>query len=153
MEKGHSIIYVDPFGKEHDALVVALNGLNEGFISIVYVDNDAPEADNVRRVYDIPHISEPSKGEINPSLPTFHVNAWKEYFEEHNPLPIDHPANDHPFASQIDRMHEQLGIQRDPVTPAERPSFDAAVRAHQPDVTAQLDADKPAPEADATGTP
>lgn len=78
MKKGTTVIYVDPAGKEHEALVKALNGLNEGFITVTYIDVDAPEAENLKTVFDIAHMSHSSKDESNPGLPRTVLNAWRE---------------------------------------------------------------------------
>lgn len=170
--KGTTVTYVDPFGKEHDALVTAENGLHPGFLTLVYVDVNAPEPENVKKLYDIAHISDPSKEETNPDLPTYHVNAWKERYEQHRMLPEDHPAFDHPFHA-VERDQEGIPI------PVHRPDYMSDVDAHlasgtpsaedldavaaeqkaaaatgDPDIATQLDAAPPAPaDADATGTP
>jgi hypothetical protein len=101
--KGTSIIFVDPFGKEHDAIVTAENGLHPGFVSLVYVDVAAPEAENVRKVFDIPHVSQVA-AETNPDLSTYHVNCWKYFGDSHNAPPDDHAQHDHPFKYMADQL-------------------------------------------------
>src|SRR4029077_20927885 len=72
------------------------NPLNEGFLSLIYIDPHAPEGDNVKKLFDVRHISKVQ--ETNPALPTYHLNAWKEVDESHTALPSDHPALDNPLA-------------------------------------------------------
>lgn len=55
MKKTEYVLYTDPSGKEHDALVTGLNGLHEGYATVVYVDEDAPESDNIKKVFDVAH--------------------------------------------------------------------------------------------------
>lgn len=55
MEKTKYVLYTDPFGHEHDALVTGVNGLHEGYATVIYIDPDAPESDNVKKVFDVAH--------------------------------------------------------------------------------------------------
>jgi hypothetical protein len=132
--KGHRVIYVDQVGREHAALVTAVNGLNDGYVSLVYVDAKADETDNVIKEIDVAHASDPSKDESNPDLPRYVLNAWKEPGEFHQALPADHPAMDHPFLPVV---VDQDGI---PI-PIARPVYEAQIAAHQagPDVAKLLD--------------
>jgi len=104
--KGTSVIYIDPFGGEHDAIVTAENGLHPGFLSLVYVDVKAPEADNVRKLFDIPHMDARVNTETNPDLPDYHVNVWKDYDEDHDAPPSDQAQHEHPFKFQADKLRE-----------------------------------------------
>lgn len=115
MHKGTAVIYVDGLGREHEALVTAINGLHPSNVSMVYVDPKAEERDNLVRVYDVAHKDDETKQDVrevrangpnapsptvidgNAGLPHYDVHCWKEYDEEHKPLPEDHPAFDHPF--------------------------------------------------------
>jgi len=144
VKKSDPVFYIDPFGRDHVALVFALNGLNPGYLSVVYIDQAAPENDNLKRVFDIPHMTDDSRqetrtvpvsdpqaraaGEVvvdgNPDLPTYHVNCWKEIDEDHRRLPQDHPAFDHPFAAPETDKEGQ-------VIPKSRPEYEADVRRHQ----------------------
>jgi hypothetical protein len=141
--KGTSVLYIDPSGKEHTFLVTALNGLNEGFISGVYVDMTAPEPDNLKSVYDIPHMSHESRQETNPDLPRYVVHCWKEKGESHLALPADHPQFDHPGEPRTGEHGQQIV--------KERPLHEANIAARQaenrePDVATQLDNAGPAPQ-------
>jgi hypothetical protein len=121
MKKAQSVIYCDTKGLEHEALVFATNPFNPKYLSLVYIDESKPEADNVVKLFDLRHVSEVN--EPNPDLPTYHGNCWKEYFEDSKPLPLDHPAYDHPHQ----KTHDEQG-QRIPVA---RPAYDADIEAHQ----------------------
>lgn len=57
MKKTEYVLYTDPAGKQHDALISALNGLHDGFATIIYIDQDASESDNVKKIFDVPHTS------------------------------------------------------------------------------------------------
>lgn len=124
MEKSKIVIYVDAFGKEHDALVTALNGLNAGYVSLVYVDMAAPEADNVKKLFDVAHMSDASKAETNANLPAYQLNCWKEVGEAHSAPPADHPMFDHQFKQP---EYDQQGALIAPL----RPDYAAEVAAHQ----------------------
>ena|SRR5713226_9058065 len=133
--KGRAIVYIDSLGREHKALVTAINGMHEGFVSLAYVDAAAPERENVKRLTDVPHMSDPSVAESNPALPRYAVHAWKELSEEHRALPADHPAFDHPFAEpKRDEEGNRL--------PVARPEYEADVKQHrdsqEPDVATLL---------------
>lgn len=148
MQKGKNVLYVDSFGVEHDALVTAVNGLNLGFVTLVYVDMKAPEASNLITKFDVPHVSDKSQDENNPALPRYTLNVWKDAGEEHKAPPADHPIFDHP-AKKPDIDQDGNPIQ------VERPLYEAEVAAHEapapePDVTAALDAAGPAPADDTT---
>jgi hypothetical protein len=136
MEKNKAIIYIDPSGKEHDALVVGVNQMHEGVISVAFAD-DAPgrEYSTVEFVYDIPHMSAqsevhtvPASGELgmrgvvveqgNSDLPTYHIHCWKEAGEEHKALPEDHPAFDGKYAWPQADEHGQFAQKS-------RPAFEA----------------------------
>ena len=122
--KGNFVVYLDQVGKEHSALVTAMNPLNEGFVTLIYIDPHAPEGDNVRKLFDVRHISKVR--ETNPALPTYHLNAWKEPGESHTALPSDHPALDNPLAPvDVDRNGHRI--------PVARPEYDAQVTAHRTD--------------------
>jgi hypothetical protein len=135
MKKAQSVIYCDPKGLEHEALVVAVNPFNPKYISLVYVDESKSESDNVVKLLDVQHMSALSEYRIvkdshgndveegNKDLPTYHLNCWKEYFADSKPLPPDHPAYDHPHQ----KTHDEQG-QRIPVA---RPAYDADIEAHQ----------------------
>lgn len=137
-----AVIYLDTKGQEHEALVFAVNPLNEGFVSLVYVDESKPEADNVVKLIDVRHMATISEARLvesdemdystgkeklveegNKHLPTYHLNCWKEPYESHNPLPVDHPAYDHPHRKVVDQDGN--------VIPVPRPEYDAEVAAHQ----------------------
>lgn len=141
--KGTTVVYIDPAGAEHDALVTAINPLHENVIDIAYVDMGAVEAENLKKVFAVVHASDPSKDEVrehpvsdaalasvgqveidgNPELPRYVINAWKYKVEEHKALPVDHPQFDHPF-KQPDLA------QNGEVIPVERPGFDADKAGH-----------------------
>jgi hypothetical protein len=144
--KGHEVIYVDQVGAEHAALVTAMNGMHEGFVSLIYIDPQAPESENVKKLFDVAHASHPSKDESNPDLPRYVVNAWKEPGESHLVLPSDHPAMDHPF--------RPVAVDQDGVRiPIARPEYEAQVAAHQAgeDVAKLLDQAPPAPTGEPDG--
>jgi hypothetical protein len=142
MQKARTVLYIDAKGFEHEALVTALNGLHEGYLSLVYIDDKAEEADNVKKVFDIPHLSDDSRQETrevamsdqaqnrgltvlegNLHLPTYHVNCWKEVGEAHKPFPADHPQFDHPFE---EAKFDEHGVHQ----PKARPEFDADIVQH-----------------------
>jgi hypothetical protein len=129
-KKGQAVLYIDGFGREHEALVTAVNGMNLGFVTLVHVDINSPEADNIRKIFDVAHVSHESKQEPNPSLPSYDVNAWKFVGEIHRALPTDHPAFDHPFLPQ--KTDEQGNV-----IPIPRPATDAELTAHQASQTAK----------------
>lgn len=122
MEKGRTVIYIDAGGVTHEALVIAANALNPGLLSIVYVDVMAPDGDNLKKVFDIAHAD--TKKENNPNLPSYALNAWKEYYEEHAVIPPDHPNFDHPF------KQPDLATNGQPI-PIDRPITSAFEKAHQ----------------------
>jgi hypothetical protein len=97
--KATTVIYVDARGLEHDALVRAVNGLNPGYIDLAYVDADAPEGENLKTVFAVPHMDDDSQKETNPALPTIHLHVWKEHYRIHTEPASDHPMFDHPFAA------------------------------------------------------
>ena len=138
--KGTTVIYIDSKGAEHEALVRALNGLNPGYITVSYVDVDAPEGDNLKTVFDIPHMKHESKAEPNPALPTIPLNCWKDYHESHTVAASDHPMFDHPFkAKEVDEFGKVI-------EPA-RPEYAAQVNAHlQSKVPSAADLDAVAEE-------
>jgi hypothetical protein len=118
MKKGTTVIFIDPAGVEHDALVFAENGMNPGLLSVLFIDMSAPDQDNAKRVYDIPHFSDSSKDEINPELPRYAVNCYKEYGEAHLVPPADHPMFDHAFKSaDVAQNGERIPVSR-PLTEA-----------------------------------
>jgi len=141
MQKGKAVIFVDALGKEHSALVTALNVAHEGYVSLIYIDAGAPEADNIKTASDVPHISDASRADSNPDLPSYPLNAWKEPGEEHRALPADHPQFDHPF------KQPELDEQGNPI-PVARPAYEADVAAHQ-DVATLLQQAPPAEEGEA----
>jgi hypothetical protein len=119
MQKNKAIIYIDPSGKEHDALVTAINQMHDGVISLIYAVDDPENRGALNsttiEVFDIPHMSAqsevhtvPASGELgmrgvvveqgNSDLPTYHIHCWKEAGEEHKALPADHPAFDGKYA-------------------------------------------------------
>jgi hypothetical protein len=65
--KAHQVIHIDQVGTEHEALVTALNGMHDGFVSLIFIDPQAPEAENVKKVYDVAHASHPSKDSQTPT--------------------------------------------------------------------------------------
>lgn len=116
-----AVIYLDTKGKEHEALVFAVNPLNEGYVSLVYVDESRPDADNVVKLFDVRHMA--TIEETNPALPTYHLNCWKDPYEDHLALPADHPAFDHPHLPTTDADGK--------VIPVDRPEYDAQVASYQ----------------------
>lgn len=118
MEVNHFVIYIDPNGEEHNALVTDVNQLHPDFVSISYMD-----ASGRHEVYDIPHMSHPSKQEPNPNLPTFHLHCYREVSEKQTPIPADHPIFDHPFEPKTKDSDGR-------VIAKPRPLYDAVVRAH-----------------------
>jgi hypothetical protein len=142
--KAGKVIYIDQAGREHEALVTAMNGMHDGFVSLIYIDPRAPEAENVRKVFDVAHVSHPSKDESNPNLPRYVINAWKEPWESHLALPSDHVAFDHPFRP-VDVDQDGIPI------PISRPEYEAQVAAHRagPDVAKLHDQAPPAPTGEA----
>ena len=134
--KAETVIYVDAKGAEHEALVRALNGLNPGYITVSYVDVDAPEGDNLKTVYDIPHVTARTEMTTvkaadgsdflqgNAGLPSIQLNCWKEYHESHTAPAADHPMFDHPFKA---KEQDEFGRVVEP----ERPEYAAQVAAHQ----------------------
>lgn len=130
--KATPVIYLDAKGKEHEALVFAINQMNPGYLSLVYIDESLPEADNVVKQFDVRHMDEVK--EPNPALPTYHLNCWKEDYRLSRALPSDHPANDHPHRKTVD----EFGA----VIPINRPEYDAdiaAIAAHR--AVSQADGD------------
>ncbi len=135
MKRTEPVIYCDAKGVEHEALVFAVNPLNEGYLSLVYVDPSKPDADNVVKVFDVRHMSSISEfrtvkyssgqdaEEGNPDLPTYHLNCWKNLFEHSKALPSDHPAYYHPHLPTTDKDGKR--IERS------RPEYDAQIEAHQ----------------------
>jgi len=121
MKKTESVTYCDAKGQEHEALVFAVNPLNDGYISLVYVDESRPEHDNLVKVHDVRHMDEIK--EPNPELPTYHLNCWKKFFEDSRPLPADHPAYDHPHLPTSDADKKPI--------PRSRPEYEADLAAHQ----------------------
>jgi hypothetical protein len=120
--KGNFVVYLDQVGKEHSALVTAMNPLNEGFVTLIYIDQNAPEGDNIRKLFDVRHLSRVK--EANPTLPTYHVHCWKSVGESHTALPPDHPALDNPLAPiDVDKNGNRV--------PIARPEYDAQVAAHR----------------------
>jgi len=120
--KTHAVTYVDGYGKEHDAIVTAVNVMNPGFLSLAFVDANAEERDNVVHKYDVPHRAIAPR-EQNPNLPQYDVNCWKDVEEPHAKLPEDHAAFDHPFV-----LPEKT--ETGDVIPKPRPKFAAAVHEH-----------------------
>ncbi len=143
MEKGKTVVYIDPAGVPHDALVLAENGLNPGFVTLAYVDLQAPESTNLKTVFDVPHFTDGSKDETNPAKPRYALNAWREHDEAHLGIPADHPHFDHPFKPA------DVAQNGEPI-PVSRPVTEAMEAAHlegleEPDVASQLDQAPPAP--------
>lgn len=123
MHKSKHAMYVDGLGKEHYALVTAINQLHPGYVTLVYVDEDASERENLKTVYDVPHLSE-KNAEPNPALPSYDVHGWKEVDEEHKALPSDHPAFDHPHKlPEFDQDGTRI--------PIIRPEYEAEIAAHK----------------------
>lgn len=123
MKKSEHVIYIDPQGREHAALVTALNGLNQGYLSVIYIDAEAPERENQREVFDIPHFSDPARSEHSAKLPDIHLNCWKEVGEAHAVPASDHPMFDHPFVA---KEKDEFGKVLEPA----RPEYEAQVSAH-----------------------
>lgn len=119
--KATSVTYLDAKGQPHEALVTAVNPLNPGYLSLVYVDESRPDADNVVKLGDVRHLDTIS--EPNPALPTYHLNCWKECCTPSNSLPADHPAYDHPHLPTTDADGNPI--------PVDRPLHDADIAAHQ----------------------
>lgn len=70
MQKSKFILYVDPQGKEHHALVTAINGLHPNYASLIYIDSKAPENANLKQVFDVVGKN-----------PLVDVNYWSEIGE------------------------------------------------------------------------
>lgn len=157
MQKAKLVIYIDPNGVEHEALVRAVNPLNEGFATLVYVDDKAPESDNLKTVFDVAHHHDESKDENHPDLPRFVLNCWKDVAEAHEAIPPEHPHFDHPHMAMLTPgLQQRANVQRKaeltdnaggiPIPPESAPvvmSPAAEVSAEpvkEPDVTTQLDA-------------
>jgi hypothetical protein len=144
VEKSHSVVYVDGLGREHEALVTAVNGLHPGLVTLVFVDVNAPEPENVKKIFDVAHMSQIT--EPNPDLPNYQVNCWKEFYENHRALPADHPAFDHPAkAAEYDEQGSRIV--------PERPLTMADVMAHQESKCASAEAGIPCNEPEAAHTP
>jgi hypothetical protein len=137
MHIGKPVIYLDGLSKEHEALVKAINPLHPSFVTLVYVD-EAAGADNLKVVFDVAHMSHPSKnnivevrnrfGEIieqgNSEIPHYDVNCWKEYDERAIPLPSDHPQFDAPFKlPEVD--------QNGKIIPPMRSEYERQIAEHQ----------------------
>jgi hypothetical protein len=122
--KAAAVIYVDVRGAEHDALVRAVNNFHEGYVDLVYVDADAPEGDNVKTVFSVPHMDDESKKEPNPTLPQIHLNVWKEHYRVHGEPAPDHPIFDSPYE---EKQKDEFGK---PLV-KERPEYEAQVTAHK----------------------
>lgn len=119
---GETVIYIDATGKTHEALVFGQNVLHPNLLDLVYVDENAPANDNIKKVFAIDHHE--AKKETNPDLPAYPLNAWKEYYENHQVIPPDHPNFDHKFAPKV------LGLNGQPL-PTERPLTDAFAKTHK----------------------
>jgi hypothetical protein len=128
------VVYVDGLGREHEALVTAVNGLHPGLVTLVFVDVNAPEPENVKKIFDVAHMSQIT--EPNPDLPNYQVNCWKEFYENHRALPADHPAFDHPAKAA---EYDEQGARIMP----ERPLTMADVMAHQKAATPEVEPDDP----------
>ena len=137
--KATTVVYIDAKGAEHEALVRALNGLNPGYATVVYVDVDAPEADNLKTVFDVPHMDDDAKKETNAALPTIHLNCWKEKHRIHNAPASDHPMFDHPFA---EKQKDEFGE----VIQPSRPEHEAMIAAHAASLPSAEDLDAAASE-------
>lgn len=156
VEKKDHILYVDGLGKQHNALVTAVNQRGdycpacqsnaradrrvvggapcgndsyhngdaplEHYVSLVVVDDHKIESDNVVKFFDVKHISMMER-ETSPGLPSFQVNCWKYEDEDHDGLPDDHPAFDHPFKVA---EYDENGVQID----TGRPKFAGAIADH-----------------------
>lgn len=136
-KKQDAVVYIDGYGREHDALVTAVNEREQGFVTLVYVDVNAPEPENVKKLFDIAHVSHESKQEPNPDLPSYDVNAWKQRGELHRALPEDHPAFDHPFL--LPKLDESGNV-----IPIDRPKTVAEVQSHQDAMVKRMGIDAPA---------
>jgi hypothetical protein len=168
MQKARMVIYIDANSKEHEALVSAAKrhssyrdrngdkhelftplthletGADDCVVSGLYINPELAEADSVVRFYDVPHFTDPSRVEPNPALPSYQLNCWKDFYEEHTALPADHAHFDHPF--HVEYETDNLGNPRTDSfgnkvkkMPA-RPEYDAHVDAHQakPEVQAAM---------------
>lgn len=136
-KKQDAVVYIDGYGREHDALVTAVNEREQGYVTLVYVDVNAPEPENVKKLFDIAHVLHASKQEPNPELPSYDVNAWKQRGELHRALPEDHPAFDHPFLpAKVDEAGN--------VIPIDRPKTVAEAQAHQDAMVKRMGIDAPA---------
>ncbi|HEV7674389.1 MAG TPA: hypothetical protein VGQ12_07655 [Candidatus Angelobacter sp.] len=132
MNKGSVVLYIDRASVVFAALVVGVNNLNPEVLDVAYFD---PKTDALKTEFGVPHMSDDSKKETNPALPQYSLNCWKRLSEEHLALPVDHPANDHPFEQK--KQDDSGRLIAKP-----RPEFDKHVAEHnaEPDVTEQLDA-------------
>lgn len=139
IKKSDAVVYIDGFGREHDALVTVVNERYPGRVTLVYVDVNLPEPENVKKIYDVAHVSDASKQEPNPDLPSYDVNAWKERGELHRALPEDHPAFDHPFV--LPKLDETGNI-----VLIDRPQTNAEIVAHQEALAAKEQAGLPSAE-------
>jgi hypothetical protein len=122
--KATAVVYVDVRGAEHDALVRAVNNFHEGYVDLVYVDADAPEGDNVKTVFSVPHMDDESKKEPNPALPQIHLNVWKEHYRVHGEPAPDHPIFDSPYE---EKQKDEFGKALE----KPRPEYEAQIAAHQ----------------------
>jgi hypothetical protein len=120
---GRIVAFIDVAGVSHLALVAAVNGLHPDRLTLVYIDQKAPDTDNIKKMFDVVHASDSSKDENNPAKPRYVFNAWRELDESHLSLPRDHPNFDHPFKRQD---VAQNGV---PI-PIDRPVTDALDAAH-----------------------
>src|SRR5271167_2064961 len=97
MQYGHFITYVAADGKQYNALVLKVDQLHPGYVSLVAIEGEGNPV-----VHDsVPHMSDPSKDENNPTLPRYALNCWKEYGEEHEAPPADHPMFAHKFPHPV----------------------------------------------------
>ena len=145
MRKGQTVIYIDGLGKQHEALVTAINPMHEGVISMIYVDEKAAERENVKQVFDVVHVSHPSRQEVrevpfsdqanwrgktvlegNLALPTFHVNCWMKVGDsvDVTPIPADHPQFDTKYSAPKPDEHGRF-IEKP------RPKYEAVVEQFQ----------------------
>lgn len=119
MQAGTKVVYVDAKGQEHSALAISENGLNPGRVTLIYVH---PVTGEVVNLFDVVHMSDPSKQENNPDLPNYSLNCWKHEDEYHQAPPSDHPIFDGTFKQpELDDNSK--------VIPIRRPKFDADVAA------------------------
>jgi hypothetical protein len=139
MKKGEFVTYIDNFGREHDALVFAVNPRDSQLASLVIIDVNAPENANTQLLYDIPHASHDTRQESNPELPVYTLHAWKEEGEKHLAMPTDHPAFDHPFKEP---EYDEAGIRKE----KERPDYAAQLAEHQASLPSMADLDAVAAE-------